>query len=366
LEPNEVEAINLQIDTKNIETGKTVPIVVKATDGIISHEATAQLSVMTCYAAEVTLTPETASACPKANVEFSAMVKNTGIKPDTYDVGFIFDNTTYPNGFKGVNIAAGASQTFKFTLPVPQTSGSYKLYAVAVSPYVSLTETSVVTIKSMDVCYAVTLKIGNGSKTIQTSKAIVVPVTVKNTGEVTQNFTLTITGPSWVYLSPKSVQLAGGEEDTVYLYISPPYATLAGDYKANIVALSENAKAESSVQVSVLSAVTVPENVTVAPENVTIIPPSENITAPPVVTPAANVTNATPPPANVTNVTVPLEGNVSVSLIQTIPNVTINATIGNISGLIIALPINWKTVAVIIIAIIILIILIVRFALLVK
>jgi hypothetical protein len=46
--------------------------------------------------------------------------------------------------------------------------------------------------------------------------------------------------------------------------------------------------------------------------------------------------------------------------------VTINATIGNISGLIIALPINWKTVAVIIIAIIILIILIVRFALLVK
>jgi uncharacterized membrane protein len=401
LDPNEVGAINLQIDTKDMETGKTMPIVVKATDGIISHQANAELSVMVCYAAEIELAPANVSLCPRATAEFSATVRNTGIKQDAYDVGFISGNTTSTAGYKGIVISAGSSQSFKFALVAPNASGSYPLYATAISPYISLTDTSTVTVKPMNVCYNLALQIGDGSRTIQTSKATVVPLTVKNTGELAQAFTLSMAGPEWVYLSPRTVQVAGGKEDKVYMYISPPYSTLSGDYKATVTALSENSKAESSVTVTVISNITGPAtipasaNITAPPANIT---PVGNVTAPPanVTTPAVNVITAnltppvanTTPPANMTNetivptenitvtanvtvpanLTLPAEGeNVSVSLVQTIPNITLNATIGNASGLLVSyLPANWKTVAVIVIAIIILIILIVRFVLLVK
>jgi len=358
-ELSKVQSVNLQINTQGIESGDTIPIKIKVTDGIITSERNAELTVMTCYEASIDLTPETVGVCPNTEQEFSINIKNTGVRSDTYNVGIVFNNQTYP-GFDHIEIAPDNSKTLKFVLPIEEEAGTYTLYVTASSPYISVSDTASVTIKSKDVCYAARLTIGDGSKTIQTSKAMVVPVIIENTGEVAQNFSLVLTGPGWIYLSPRNVYLEGNEEGTVYLYISPPYNTLVGDYKADIVAVSENTQTKSSVEVSVISGITAPENITLPEEEEEIEIPEENITEP-----EENVTE------NITEENVSItppeeEENVSVSLIQTIPNITINATIGNITGLIGGVPFSWKTIAVIVITIIIILVLIVRFALLLK
>jgi uncharacterized membrane protein len=106
----------------------------------------------------------------------------------------------------------------------------------------------------MEDCYAVSLKNG-GEESVRINGAAAIPLTIQNNGEQPGTYTLSISGPEYVYVEPKSIQLGFGEEQQVYMYISPPFGTEAGSFVAKVSVFSEHAQNTLDIPVTLLPSV---------------------------------------------------------------------------------------------------------------
>ena len=173
--------------------------------------------------------------------------------------------------------------------------------------------------------------------TVETGKAIGKEVHVKNTGEVAGTFQISLEAPEWVLVKPVSVSLGPGEEENVYVYISPLYATEAGEYSVKIKADSQHASGDFDLRI------TVPEGQ---------MPPAGNETQPP----EQNATNGTGQGTNIT-----LNVSTDDGLNETGVPITGELTAEEQEA-----DRQFRTMAIAVIAIIIIIILAARFVLLFK
>jgi len=305
LNPGETETIRLNVDLTGLEG--TLTITVTASDGVISDKAEIELTIENCYSADLSIEPEMQAVCPYDSVMYTVTIQNTGELPDIYTL-------RYGDEIEIVELDSGESQGFELTFLVPfEESGIYVVSAFADSDHVSLTETAALNVKTMGDCYSAELQVAEEKRikpcTIEECEAITLPVEIKNKGEKDASYTLTLEAPEWIYMEPTTLDLKSGESGLAYLYLSPKFGVEEDRYPITINAESQYVELKKVVDIVVA------ENLTAAEE----------------------------------------------------PEISLNVSLGNITGAIIGgeRPL-WKTVVVAIIAIVIIIILAIRFILLVK
>jgi len=57
-------------------------------------------------------------------------------------------------------------------------------------------------------------------------------VSVENQGTESQEFTVSVNGPEWIYYEPMEVEIGAGEEKEAYFFFAPPYDTKEGKHNA--------------------------------------------------------------------------------------------------------------------------------------
>jgi uncharacterized membrane protein len=303
------------------------------TDGVNTRVVQMRMITENCYSANLSIEPDSQTACPYTNVEYLITLTNTGNLEDTYTV-------SYGVGSETVTLPPAESAEMFFILPADyQEAGVYAIRVNLTS--LSGLETSRIvslSVKGVEECYSVELTDGDG--TVETGKAIGKEINVKNTGEVAGTFQLSLEAPEWVLIKPVTVSLESGQDENVYVYISPLYATEAGEYSVKVRAASQYASGDFDLTV------TIPEGQFPGeiPENVTDQPPEENIT-----------TNET----ETTNITLNVSTEDGIN--DTSPPIT-----GEVVGEDSESDRQFRTMAIAVIAIIIIIILAARFVLLFK
>ncbi len=254
LSPGEVETVTLTAATPQKEG--VVNITLTTSDGVTSKEIEMKLVSENCYKEKLVITPEVQDTCPYTEVEYTVLVENTGKLPD---------NITLDYGLESKNfiLLPGESKKINVKLSVEyEKPGMYSIPVTVTSENVNVSGEIKMNVKPMDECYSVMLYDGNA--TVETGKAEGKAISIKNTGEVLQKFVLSVDGPEWVYVEPRSLVLEPGEEGNAYAYISPPYATPPGNYTVKITASSNHTQGEFEMNVYIPGEIA--ENVT---ENIT-------------------------------------------------------------------------------------------------
>lgn len=323
LDGGQSKSVGLKVDTADLPEGDVV-ISVTAKEGSVQDTASAEVKAEECFASELTLQPDDVTVCPGATIPYTIRIKNTGIEADTYNLRFADEDVD-------ISLEPGKSEAVSYDFTIPYVDeGRYKFTVeMTSSSGASMSRSSDITMKSSGSCYGVVLEDDSG--TVEVGKATTVEVLIRNTGEQSDTFTISITdGPDWVFIEPSEVHLGGSEESTVYLYMSPGFGVKLGDYKVSLKAKSKNA--ETTLDVNAI-----------VPEDISAQPPAK------------------PPTANGSG------GNVSINV--TIPPSTEDNTSGDgspITGGAIEDRPFWKTAAVALIALVIVAILVLRFVLLLK
>ncbi len=314
IDPRDTKEFKLRIP--NITSPGNYSVKVRAQSDGISDDDTVTVIVDNCYSASMDITPQNLSVCFGTAVSYTVAVKNTGKLSDTYTLKV---DSPITNMTKQFSIGPNQVRMEYFTVQVPADTqaNDYLIKVTLQSEHTSASSQSLLAVKPKSACYGVEIAPKDEAKMVQICNASTLPVTIKNTGEKRDKFTLSIDGPQWAYISPNLVELSGGQQQEVYIYFSPCFGVEKKVYEIGIKASSPSAQVRKNIAVGVV----------------------ENITG----------GGITPPGGNQTNVT----GNM---------------TGGNITGgLILGLDTNqWKLAAIIIITIIIIVILAARFIMLAK
>ncbi|MEM7816131.1 MAG: hypothetical protein QXN71_03365 [Candidatus Aenigmatarchaeota archaeon] len=325
LGPGETEELKLEVS--NITVPGTYKIRVRAESGDVSDEGTAEFIVENCYSASVDISPQNHSTCAGSPVSYTVAVKNTGKLAEEFMVSVESD---LGNETRSVKLQPGEAKTENFVVSVPLLAEGreHSIKASAKSVHTSAEIMTTLLVKSAPQCHSVQVCTVE-DKLVALCNATAIPVIIKNTGEKSDKYNISVEAPSWVYLSPDYAELAPGKQQIVYLYLSPCIGVEKGVYELKLNVISPNTRTQYEVGVGV-----VPE--------ITGTPPEEKIVCkgPPA------------PPAITENVTA---GNVT------------QPVTGNVTGLILGIDTNtWKIIAIVIITLVIIIILAIRFILLAK
>jgi uncharacterized membrane protein len=327
LRPDETKTVTLSIVPEDIFEEEIVTVTASA-DGI-SDSANSLLTSENCYDAGISISPSQASVCPCSTLDYRAVLENRGKLSDTYTF-------SYSGGSpEKVTLQPGKKKIAEFSVDIScDQEGDYTVMAEASSENINVSASSVLDVKSMETCFGVEITNGK-SAAVEVFKGIAIPVKVRNSGEKEQEFSLDVEGPDWVFLSPSKLSLAGGEEENVYLYASPPFGTKEGKYSARIS--TSSAYSEGSYELSI----------SVGKGGVEIIVEEEE-------------------KAGGENETKKSEDENKSLVISPGEGITLNVSFENITGEIIKkteIP-PFKTIAIGVITIIIIIILVIRFAIL--
>lgn len=333
LKAGESQAVKLSLTPQAIVQGDIVTVTAAADR--ISSTAHALLTAENCYSATLSLTADKTAVCPCSSVQYRVTLENTGKLQDTFTF-------SYYNTSERVTIRPGTKREAAFSILVSCDARSVEpVTAKAESEKTNLSQTSTLAVRPQDACFGVQLSNGRQAE-VGVFEGVAIPIRVKNTGESQEEFTFTLQGPSWLYLSPAKLTLFPKEEDEIYLYASPPFGTTKGIYKVMVAAQSRFAGRNYSVDVQVGEGGQVVE----------VTPGSQEATE-----------NMTVPPSTGEN-----ESAGNMSTVSPQEGITLNVTFENITGEIIKktdVP-SFKSIAIGVITLAIIIILIVRFAILVR
>ncbi len=344
LEGGKASTFDLMVDTSDIPTG-TVAIEVTAQDGRIADTATTEIRVEECFDASLRLQPEEVTVCPGARIPYTMTIDNTGKQADTYTL-------SYADQEKVVTLDAGEKRAVSYDYMIPYVEEGRYIFSVELTSEggIDLLETSEISLRDSETCYGVELSDDMGI--VNVGKAATVEVAIKNTGEQADTYKVEmLSGPDWAFLEPTEITLSGGEEDTLYLYLSPLFGTEQKSYVIKVRAESDHSSDELFVDV-------------IVPQNGTIVTPSEPDEEPSGNGTGDNETMDGEPEENGT--AEPSEpGNISINVTHS--DETEGGEEGSpVTGGAVEERPFWKTAAVAFIALIIVGILVLRFVLLLK
>ena len=310
--PGETKELKLRVG--NFASPGNYTAKVRAQSGDVMDESEAQVVVENCYSATMDIAPQNHSVCFNAAVNYTVAIKNTGKLSDSYTfkVESVLGNIT-----KQFSIGPGQVRMEYFTIQVSSDplAGDHDIKVTLSSSHTFVSGDAMLSVKPKSSCYSVQI-ISVDDRLIPICNASTLPVIIKNTGEKSDRYSISLDAPSWAYVSPNSVELSGGQQQEIYLYFSPCYGVEQKVYEIKVRASSPTVQLEKTIAMGV----------------------SENVTS----------------TGSGGNVTLPGPGG--------------NQTVGgNVTGLILGLDSNtWKIVAISIITIIIIVILAIRFILLAK
>jgi uncharacterized membrane protein len=238
----QIKVVDLVVDTRDF-SGKR-PVTVKAKSGVVEDQATVGVTVEDCYNATLGAEPGAVKLCPCDKADISVTLKNTGKLNDSYTV-------TLGGQTETAGIGAGETKDLKMPLEVPcDAAEPFNQTLRAGSARVTLEEEIAVELEKPGECYAVSMHDGDYVE-VQSAKSFAVPVRVENAGKRGDTYHFTLAGPSWAYLQPPELSLEAGENDSVFVYISPPFDVVMGIHESSVKAKSAHAEASHKVVINV-------------------------------------------------------------------------------------------------------------------
>jgi len=247
LEAGGVEKVKLAVDSSELDFGVNY-ITVTARSGEVSDQNVVSLVVEDCYLLEFEVEPKVKEACTGDEVKYAIYLKNTGKFPEEYTlevdgetIGVIF---LTPDESKTVNTTLMVKYPFE---------ERHNLTFKAVSERKSFESTSEISIKAKEKCYSVELSSEKVSelKMVEIGVGVLTAMKIRNSGERGDTYDMGIEGPDWVYLSEEEISLGLGEEEDVYIYVSPSYGVEDGVYMVTVSVKSENVENELSFRFGV-------------------------------------------------------------------------------------------------------------------
>ncbi|RLI96361.1 MAG: hypothetical protein DRO99_04570 [Candidatus Aenigmatarchaeota archaeon] len=189
-------------DSVFIEAGQTKNVgitVTPAKEGVSMFELTVtgsyeapktvggKIEAIECRHVTVAASPTEKQVCEKFPAVFDIIVKNTGQVEDTYELSTSMGSL----GQSDVTLAPGESRTVKLTVDTEGLPGDNQIMVSASSSGVSDTQAIDVLVKN---CYSAELRLIPEEKSICPCTSVPYQVYLKNTGDLEDEYTLTIMG----------------------------------------------------------------------------------------------------------------------------------------------------------------------------
>ena len=238
LGPGQSQTVQLNVDTSSMEPGKNT-VNITATDGKVSDKSIVDVMVNDCHAAALEISPANKTICPFTGFNYTIKLVNKGQQPDSYFVRFkeILENVTLASG-----------QSASWDIPVySQDSGVYTVTATVESNYTNANATAVLVVQPLGKCFTAEVKAVPQTVNTKVNEAHTVNITVKNTGTVADEYTISVEGPGWAYISPTRLSLGPGVSAEAYLYVSPPREADNQSVKITVNVKSNHAAASTAV-----------------------------------------------------------------------------------------------------------------------
>lgn len=221
-------------------------VVVKPSKGKSIKSQTVDFIVDTCYNFGVSTSTDLINMCDHMKETISVTIDNKGTTSNVYELKVDGPLWAVLSNNK-VEVAPGESKTVNLEfVPDYGVEGSYQVTfnAIPEKGTVKAVNTFNVNVKK---CHDVSVTIEKDSDKICNSLDNNYAVIVRNQGEFSKEFFVSVEGPSWAALDSGSVTLSAGEEKQLTLTVSPSYDVPAGDYTIKVnVAAKDSDKIASS------------------------------------------------------------------------------------------------------------------------
>jgi len=238
--------VTIILNPVDVELGSyNLKIDAESTTSYARSSASTVVKVVKCYDVEV-IFPEQVQACAGKTKTFDIMIKNIGLKKDTYTVtiGDLNYSTT-------VEIEAGESKTLSIDF-LNEVEGTYEVAFTVESEFVKKEGTIKFVVTK---CYGVDLTVEENEFQIESGRGKLVKGKVTNTGLMADTFKI-ISDVIWSSIRPQEVSLTSNESKDLFAYYSPEYGA-KGTYYTNLTAKSDNSQDTEELKIEVLGKVEV-------------------------------------------------------------------------------------------------------------
>ncbi len=231
-------------------------IAIESDKGSERKEIEVDLNVQTCYSTQLEATKSSDSLCPGTQAEHKIVLTNAGSFDETYSLSISGANWA---SLDVTTITLNPSESKEVTLTLaPDINTAPKKYEISISAKAQDTSGSKASAKfeaevlAKNKCLGVELSPEIDSTKIELGGTALIPITIKNSGIQKTKYTLDISGngASYAQLNPSALEVAGGESDKTYLYISAPDKSIIGEYSLTLSARDEKGVVSSSSEIS--------------------------------------------------------------------------------------------------------------------
>lgn len=239
---DETKSTTLSVDTDEVLKEDIIKVTASATG--LSDSANTILTTENCFDVRLEIAPLGVDVCPCSLTDYTVTLTNTGKKQDTYTFA-------YANVSKKVTLNPGQKEEATFTVNVAcEQKGIYNIKASATSDKIKISKSSTMDVKPVNTCFGMEISNGKEAK-VDVSRGLAIPVTIKNVGEGSQQFTLSLKAENWMFLSHDKITVPAKQSTEVFVYASPPIGTKAGRYTAVITSSSRFLKKEYTIELDV-------------------------------------------------------------------------------------------------------------------
>jgi len=253
LEPEEEKDVTLTVNPEEVEVGDySLEVKAKSTTSYATATASSVISIIECYNVEVSY-PGEVTVCKGVSEEFTIMIKNVGLKKDSYELKVeALDYTAI------VELEAEESESFEIPF-IKEEIGSHDISFIVESEFTKEEGTLMLIVVK---CYGVDLSVEEREFEIQMGRGKLIKTRATNTGTKTDTFDI-VSDIAWVSIKPSTVVLDPNESGFIYVYYSPEFG-LKETFNTTLTAKSENSQDTERLMIDVVEEgipVTVPETI---------------------------------------------------------------------------------------------------------
>ena len=224
------------------------------TAGTVTAQSLAVVS-NSCYDYDMVASESYVSFCDNSEAKVPITITNSGSESNSYALDL--DGTAWSVLDRdSISISAGSSGTFNLVLTPGFDDVGTSTFRISSSASQGDTTDSAVINANVLTCRDTSLDIASSSIELCPGTGATVDVSLTNAGKFSENYALTVDGPSWAKLSDNSIILESGSTSALQLTFSPGATAGGSSTDIQITARSQNVgntQSSDAISVSVLS-----------------------------------------------------------------------------------------------------------------
>lgn len=237
LNAGETKVVQVSVDTKDAVNGSyIVNATVSSTSGV-SDTSSASYSISSCPNLQLGIetAENTIAACPGDALSIPVTLENVGRRADTYVLS-ASDGTVAP--LKDPLLRPTEKKTAVWTLQTkPTETGDRKLTFTALGKTEKKELQVNLHFTSAEQCFGFTVTaepLTQKIKSYESYDRALYKITITNTGERANTYTLGRDGPEWTLVDPKQIAVEKKQSQSAYVYMAPPFKVNEGAYEVTV------------------------------------------------------------------------------------------------------------------------------------